>query len=217
MDVQMPVLDGFAATSAIRELEAKSGTHTPIIAMTAHAMKGDRERCLAAGMDDYVSKPFRPRELFDAVERVALAATDTRQRSATNSSSDDSETVAAKARVGSAPAFSREEALRNVGGDDAILAEMVELFAIECPKQLAEISAAYQNGDRVALSRAAHTLKGSVSLLGAEESRAAAQRLEIIGREGNLDEFPQAWAELQRHIDELLRDIVALESAHPQH
>jgi PAS domain S-box-containing protein len=206
MDVQMPVLDGFGATAAIRELEAKSGTHTPIIAMTAHAMKGDRERCLAAGMDDYVSKPFRPRELFQAVERSSAA----------NSSSDDPESIAAQAHGGSAPIFNRDEALRNVGGDEAILAEMIELFSAECPKQMANIAAAYQTGDHVALSRAAHTLKGSVSLFGAEGARAAAQRLELIGRDGKMEEYPQAWDELQRHIDELLQALRTFESASPQ-
>jgi CheY-like chemotaxis protein len=198
MDVQMPELDGFAATAAIRELEAKLGIHTPIIAMTAHAMKGDRERCLAAGMDDYVSKPFRPHELFAAVERV----------SAVGSGVD--------AHSNSSPAFDHDEALRNVGGDDAILAEMVELFATECPKQMAEIAVAYQAGDPVTLSRAAHTLKGSVSLFGAERAMAAAQRLELIGREGKLDEYQEAWAELQKHIDELLKALHALKSARPQ-
>jgi CheY-like chemotaxis protein len=71
MDVQMPEMDGFEATAAIREGERNSATHIPIIAMTAHAMKGDRERCLATGMDDYVSKPLRPAVLYEAVERNA--------------------------------------------------------------------------------------------------------------------------------------------------
>src|SRR6185436_10915911 len=68
MDVQMPEMDGFAATAAIRSGERTTGDHIPIIAMTAHAMKGDREQCLSAGMDGYISKPFRARELFDAIE-----------------------------------------------------------------------------------------------------------------------------------------------------
>jgi signal transduction histidine kinase/CheY-like chemotaxis protein len=216
MDVQMPVLDGFAATAAIRELEAESGARTPIIAMTAHAMKGDRERCLAAGMDDYVSKPFRPRELFAAVERGAPVANADRQVSASTSPSGDLKTASGQASDGFSCAFNRDEALRNVGGDDAILAEMVELFATECPKQMSEIGSAYQAGDHVALSRAAHTLKGSVSLFGAEQARAAAQRLELMGREGKMNDFPQAWAHLQRHVDELLQALQALGPASPR-
>ena len=70
MDVEMPEMDGFQATAAIRQREEKSGAHTPIIAMTAHAMKGDRERCLAAGMDAYIAKPIRPPELFQTIEAV---------------------------------------------------------------------------------------------------------------------------------------------------
>ena len=70
MDIQMPVMDGFAATAAIRKREMGSQRHIPIIAMTAHAMAGDRERCLKAGMDAYVAKPFRPQELFRVVEEI---------------------------------------------------------------------------------------------------------------------------------------------------
>jgi len=74
MDVQMPEMDGFEATAAIREREKKTGHHLPILAMTAHAMQGDRERCLEAGMDGYVSKPVRPKELFEAIEAVMAGA-----------------------------------------------------------------------------------------------------------------------------------------------
>jgi len=74
VDVQMPDMDGFEATTAIREKEKVTGSHLPIIAMTAHAMKGDRERCLAAGMDDYVSKPIHPTELFRAIEELMPAS-----------------------------------------------------------------------------------------------------------------------------------------------
>ena len=194
MDVQMPVLDGFAATAAIRESESRSGIHTPIIAMTAHAMKGDRERCLAAGMDDYVAKPFRPRELFAAVERVERAA-------------GDSSPVAESGERAGSQAFDREEALRNVGDSQDILNEMIELFATECPKQMAEIEAAHASGDMEVLARAAHTLKGSVALFAAEAATAAARRIEMMARDGNLEEYAEAWSELQRHIEQLLQEL----------
>jgi two-component system sensor histidine kinase/response regulator len=78
MDVQMPEMDGFAATARIREIEKESGRHIPIIALTGHAMKGDRQRCLDAGMDGYLSKPIRSKELFEAVEQVNIASKDAR-------------------------------------------------------------------------------------------------------------------------------------------
>ena len=116
MDVQMPVLDGFAATAAIRKLEAVSGGHIPIIAMTAHAMKGDRQRCLDAGMDDYVSKPFRPHELFESVERVKPTTNDDKDAADSDAtfSLNDLEPGRTQATNGSR-AFNRNEALRNVG------------------------------------------------------------------------------------------------------
>jgi CheY-like chemotaxis protein len=76
MDVQMPEVDGFEATALIRERENGTGTHLPIVAMTAHAMTGDRERCLAAGMDSYVSKPIQSKELFEAIEKLIVPAED---------------------------------------------------------------------------------------------------------------------------------------------
>ncbi|MBA3485299.1 MAG: response regulator, partial [Pirellulales bacterium] len=141
MDVQMPVLDGFAATAAIRELEGASGSHIPIIAMTAHAMKGDRQRCLDAGMDDYVSKPFRPHELFESVERVDPVTNDDEDEKDSDAtlSLRDPEPDRTPALNAGSQTFDRNEALRNVGGSDAILAEMVELFATECPKQMSDI------------------------------------------------------------------------------
>jgi len=207
MDVQMPVLDGFAATAAIRELESKAGSHIPIIAMTAHAMIGDRERCLDSGMDDYVSKPFRPHELFGAVERVEPAAQcdNADKPRGEKSPMPESPPSGPSTADNRSAAFDRAEALRNVGGSEAILAEMVELFATECPKQMADIAAAHESGDREAVMRAAHTLKGSTALFAAEPATAAARRIEFMGRDGKLSEFPAAWEKLQRHIGELLR------------
>ncbi|TWT31312.1 Signal transduction histidine-protein kinase BarA [Posidoniimonas corsicana] len=202
MDIQMPVLDGFAATAEIRRLEADTGRRLPIIAMTAHAMKGDRERCLDAGMDDYVSKPFRPAELFAAVEKVPP-------------SQDQPDGDAPTAAVGGAPAapapvsngarpFDYDRALENVGGCEEMLAEMIDLFAQECPKQMADVEEAWRASDSEALMRAAHTLKGSVALFAAGEAAAAAKRVEFLGRDGKLDEFVDEWAGLKRHVDQLL-------------
>jgi two-component system sensor histidine kinase/response regulator len=207
LDVQMPVLDGISATAAIRNIEAASGGHIPIIAMTAHAMKGDRERCMNAGMDSYVSKPFRPQELFAEVERFEpLAAAKASRRAADESSkqSDSSADAAVEASAGTqSPVFCLEDALSRVGGSDALLAEMVQLFAVEGPRQMAEIKAAYEARDHEAVMRTAHTLKGSLSLFAASSATAAAQRMESLGRERDFDSFPAAWTELQNRVDEL--------------
>jgi CheY-like chemotaxis protein len=84
MDVEMPEMDGFQATAAIRKYQEDSDVRTPIIAMTAHAMKGDRERCLAAGMDAYVAKPIRPQELFSAITSLVTPAVAARSEQAEN-------------------------------------------------------------------------------------------------------------------------------------
>jgi len=209
LDVQMPVLDGLAATATIRNTEKASDGHIPIIAMTAHAMKGDRERCLSAGMDGYVSKPFRPQELFAEVERFEPPSTTGASNLAAQEAPIQYEVSAA---TGSSvapspstptPVFCLEDALNRVGGSEAILTEMIELFAVEGPKQMAQMKAAFDAGDHDAVMRAAHALKGSLSLFAAAAATAAAQRIENLGSGRTFDSFPAAWIELRERVDEL--------------
>ena len=201
MDVQMPEMDGFEATAAIRKLEEENGSHIPIIAITAHAMKGDREKCLESGMDNYVSKPFRPVELFAAIEDVDTVAQDPTDGKITVSNNEEM-SPDASSKENPLP-YDREEALVNVGGSDEFLRQMVELFLAECPKQLAEIEKEHSAGDQVALTRAAHTFKGSVSMFAAESATKAAKRIEEMSRAGDLSEYDQAWKELQLRAAEL--------------
>jgi CheY-like chemotaxis protein/HPt (histidine-containing phosphotransfer) domain-containing protein len=173
MDVQMPEMDGFEATARIREHERGTGGHIPIIAMTAYAMKGDRERCLAAGMDRYISKPIQAAQLLQALAEVLPGAA-----------------PAAAAPAPAAPPVEMlldpETALERAGGDEALLAELAELFRAEAPERLAEIRAAITRQDAVALARAAHTLKGAAAVFGAAGAVEAARELEAMGRGGDL-------------------------------
>lgn len=158
MDVQMPEMDGFEATRRIREYERTTGNHVPVIAMTAHAMKGDRERCLAEGMDGYISKPLRPSELFEAVENLA-------------------EVRRTAIELG-APVFDEEAALESVDGDRELLGEIIDAFFDECPLLTAALVDAINRGDTSAIRRAAHTLKGALGTLGALEASSLARELE---------------------------------------
>jgi CheY-like chemotaxis protein/HPt (histidine-containing phosphotransfer) domain-containing protein len=207
MDIQMPVMDGFAATAAIRQREIGSQRHIPIIAMTAHAMAGDRERCLSRGMDAYVSKPFRPQELFRAVEQIEPQ----RVASAIETAEDAEQSVIApmsraallESATNEPRAFDRVEALKRVGDSEDILRELVELFRVECPKQMAEIQDKKAADDLPGLARAAHTLKGSVGIFAAQAAYDAALRIETMGRNGDASKFDEAWADLEREIERL--------------
>jgi len=182
MDVQMPLMDGFEATARIREREKSTGTHIPIVAMTAHAMKGDRERCLEAGMDGYVSKPLRSQELFEAVEQWA-----TREAAET-------------APAPPPPGFDWKAALDRVDGDMDLLRELATLFREESPVLLSEIRDALARQDGPAVQRAAHTLKGSVATFGAQEAFEAALQMEMLGRNGDFSKAEAAWAELEAQV-----------------
>jgi len=189
MDVQMPTMDGFQATAAIRKEEESGGRHLPIIAMTAHAMEGDRERCLAAGMDGYVGKPIKVEEFIEAVENlgrwteVAKAPTTARPRE-----QDAIDTASALARV---------------EGDVELLGELVALFLKELPEMLANLRDAVTAGDASAIERAAHKLKGSVGNFSAQPAFAAALKLEVLGRDANLSETEPAYAELENEFKRL--------------
>jgi PAS domain S-box-containing protein len=185
LDVQMPEMDGFEATAAIRAREARTGDHTWIVAMTAHALKGDRERCLAAGMDAYVTKPLRPLELYQVVEGRTPDASD--------------------APLGVAPpgALDLAVALERVDGDLELLKELAGLFLDECPRRMAEIRAAISQRNVLKLQQEAHTLKGSVGNFGAQETFEAARRLETVGRGQDWTGVEEAWAALEQAIGRL--------------
>src|SRR5439155_17244644 len=153
MDVEMPDMDGFEATAVIRSKERESGGHIRIIALTAHAMKGDRERCLAAGMDGYVSKPLEAQELFAVVEQLVPPPA-------------SGETVVATGEAAGV-VFDQATALRRVGGDVQLLKDLVQVFLEGCPNLMAQIRRAVTERDAAKIHLNAHTLKGSAANFGA--------------------------------------------------
>jgi len=194
MDVQMPQMYGLEATAAIRQREARTGLHIPIIAMTASAMKEDRERCLEAGMDGYLAKPIRAQELFQAIgERVTAI------RAESPAPMPDEEV------------FNRKEILAGLGGDLRLLREIAALFLETCPGLSAQISEAMSHGDGKALERVAHGLKGAALTLGAVTVSRAALGLELMGREGDLSRAAEAAVALEREIRRLEPVLVALQ------
>lgn len=170
MDLQMPVMDGYEAAAVLRLREAQtSSRRIPIIAITAHALDGERERCLEAGMDDYLSKPVDEAGLFAALDRVARR----------NAGADKVTTQH--------EAFDRARVLDFAAGDKSFLTNLVALFADTSPRQLNAIREAIEAGSGAALYRAAHQLKGSVSNFGAANAYALAGQLEALGRADTLE------------------------------
>jgi two-component system, sensor histidine kinase and response regulator len=170
MDVQMPEMDGLQAAACIREKEIESGAHIPIIAVTAHAMKGDRERCLAAGMDGYISKPIKPGELAHAIQTTIPTGL---------------KSVAAPLDSLQGPT-SDAELLARFDGDGNLLKELAGIFLQECPKMLDELREAVRTGDAARLERGAHALKGSVGNFAVSGPWETAQRLELVGKSGQM-------------------------------
>jgi PAS domain S-box-containing protein len=195
MDVEMPELDGLQATAALREREQGTGRHVPIVAMTAHAMKGDRERCLAAGMDGYVSKPFRADDLHDILENVV-----------TQDSPDAAAPHAPQPRP-AASAFDRDRALHYFSGSEELLCEIAGVFIEHTPQLLAEIDASITARDAKKMERAAHTLRGSVSIFGADAATAAALQLEELGRAGSVENAKAISAALETEVNQLCMEL----------
>ena len=213
MDVQMPEMDGIEATRAIRDRERESGQHTPIIAMTAGAMKGDRERCLDAGMDDYLAKPIDSNSLFEVLYRVQPRD---RQHafSATNPPHSDVSPAANPADAEQPP--SGEEAVidlsvaeeRIPGGREGFQ-EMVGLFTVECDRLCTAIAAAIQDGDAAALQLNAHTLKGAATIFGAEFLVEAALTLELRGKAKNMADLEPLMTRLRQESQRVLQALQA--------
>ena len=168
MDVQMPEMDGLTATRKIREKEIITGAHIPIVAMTAHAMKGDKERCLAAGMDGYLTKPMSSQGIEKTIATVLGTEEGTHVPSIVPHSpfSWDSTT-----------------ALRQMDGDESLLQELVQIFMEELPLHIAKLNKAIETEDMETLERTAHSLKGELSCLGLTEAAQKARDLELMGQQ----------------------------------
>jgi two-component system, sensor histidine kinase and response regulator len=183
MDLQMPEMGGLEATQAIRALERPTARRLPIVALTAHAMQGDRARCLEAGMDGYLSKPIDVDELIATVESFGGGSDDTKP------SRDGPAHVAT-------PVFDEQAALGYTGGDRRLLARVAALFRSDRSSTLRRIERAVQERNGEALRTAAHALKGAIATLGAPAGRAAAAALEEMGRANQFDDVERAYARL---------------------
>jgi two-component system, sensor histidine kinase and response regulator len=200
MDVQMPEMDGLQASSLIREKERATGAHIPIIAVTAHAMKGDRERCLAAGMDGYITKPINPVELAETIQAAF--------RNGTKLSATDADPQPAGP--------SDAQLLARFDGDGELLKELAGIFLQECPRMLADIHEALRAGDAKSLERAAHTLKGSVGNFAMPGPWETAQRLELLAQSGQLSGAEEILHALEQQLAQF-NLILMRNTAEPAH
>ena len=191
MDVQMPEMDGLEATTAIRQAETGTGKHTPIVAMTAHAMKGDREKCLSAGMDGYLSKPVRIDELKQILSEI--------EKTQNMRQSSEQNPFRAIGRL--------ELLLDSVMGDRALLAEMAELWLRDSAMQEKQVRNGLDSGDIIMVQRAAHALKGSIGTFQACAAQDAASQLEMSAKNADLVGARQAFETLLTQIDLVRQDL----------
>jgi signal transduction histidine kinase/ligand-binding sensor domain-containing protein/CheY-like chemotaxis protein len=192
MDVQMPEMDGLTATTAIRDAERATSGHVPIIAMTAHAMKGDRERCLQVGMDAYISKPVLVEQVFETLARLVPVT-----------ASQAAEQQAPRAEEPNV-LFDPSAVMERSEGDTELVERMIKLFATQAPRTLRDIENAIARRDGNGLERAAHKLKGSLGSLGAKQALGTALQLEEMGRAGNFTDTADAVATLSAQLKTLL-------------
>jgi PAS domain S-box-containing protein len=212
MDAQMPEMDGFQATGAIRKLDDPKKARLPIIAMTAHALKGDRERCLAAGMDSYLSKPIKREELIELVERLAgngdvsargIAVPPPREAEQSVDGPIEMQDAADQTAASEVAVFNLDEAVSKCFGKHELFLEMAGCLFCEADSLVEQMRAALSNGAGVELANTAHRLKGTVAYLGAAPALAATGHVEDIGRSGDLSAAPGAIEKLAMELDRL--------------
>jgi CheY-like chemotaxis protein len=190
MDVQMPVMDGLEATRKIRANEQHLDRHVPIVAMTAHAMKGDREKCLEAGMDGYVSKPVRAQQLFDAMA-AALKFSKAPPASVENQKSS------------AAGPIDVQCALDYVKGDTELFQAVVDAYLEDTPQRVADLHEALKNDDPQEFERASHTIKSALKIFGATALAEKAFELERLGKEHRLDSATALLDDFEKHLDKV--------------
>jgi PAS domain S-box-containing protein len=207
MDVQMPEMDGLEATAVIREAEQMSGTHIPIVALTAHAMKGDRDRCLAAGMDAYVSKPFQAEELFATIEQLVSYSN---SGSAEPGTAQEDKPAAAEAPAVIGSLIDVSGALGRIGGSPEVLAEVTEIFLEGYAGQFEQLKAAIETQDMVTSAKVAHRLKGELGTLGATAAFEAGQEIVTLARADDAEGAARAFERFTDEMERVEPELVAL-------
>ncbi len=207
MDIQMPEMDGLQATAAIRKLEEKTGAHIPIVAMTAHAMKGDRERCLQAGMDGYIAKPIQSRVLYETVEAFAPVPASSSPPVSNSQSPSSSRLAPATAPQESVKFVDSEAIIERLGGDVGAVKTIVQLFMEDCPVQMTAIQEAIKAGDSKALTASAHSLKGSLLLLSSDAAANTAKELEMMGSGVDASKADQLFETLEFQVSKLSAEL----------
>ena len=195
MDVQMPEMDGLQAAAAIRQVEQETGGRIPIVAMTAHVVKGDRERCLKAGMDQYVSKPIDSEKLFEAIESL------TAERTAVNT----------HAMAADSPTIDSKLLMKGFDGDWNFLKEVVEIFLDDYPRLIDNLRKSFEDGDCNTFMRSAHSLKGMLKNFQAQQAAETAFDLEKKGKAENLSGVEMGIESLSAQIaqiDKVLRGVL---------
>ena len=219
MDVQMPEMDGLEATRQIRSQEQATGRHTPVVAMTAHVMKGDRERCLAAGMDGYVSKPVRLDELRRAIVAVLPEASvaapsgsiSAPQPSAKGADHDEPQ-PAEWIVLPPGPPCDWNAALAEVNGNEKFMREIAAMLLEDAPPLIDEIRTAIEVKDATRLTKAVHRLKGSLNPFMAYQALELTQRLEDCGSFGKLSEAEHEFYLLQQETHRLFESLTSIVS-----
>ena len=220
MDVQMPVMDGLEATGRIREMEqAKGGQRTPIVAMTAHAMAGDRERCLAAGMDDYISKPLEKEPLLALLARISggrRIAGPAAQPADGHRPPAALQTSAPEFSAQAPPIFSRAKLLDQLDDDEALMHRMIGLFNENTPLLLDDIRGAIARQSGSDLARSAHALLSSLGVFGAGKASLFTRKLEALGLQNDLSPAADVFSELEHEAERIfdsLEEISCAEAA----
>jgi CheY-like chemotaxis protein len=189
MDVQMPEMDGLEAIRVIRSNEEISKRHLPIISLTAHVMKGDREKCIEAGADDYIPKPIHAPTLFAAIERLRTPHRQNEPRATAPAISDP---------------LNAAELLEQVQGDRELLAEIIRLFATGLPEVLQGLRESIARGDAAGVARMAHALKGSVANFARRGAYRAVEEMEKFAKDSDLTRTAQTLAVVEGELERLL-------------